>query len=806
MPQDATVVPFGDDGFGCQYQVRKTRKSPVYLYSSPPSKVTIDDVVSNKSKMEPEENDILRDLQGNQIGSVFRLLKSDEKLLGRKLPGYEDVLEVVTYERLDNHQANMPESGRGIKITSKGYCLAQDVKKADAKFVSNKNPIFPNDDLIADVHQNSFGDCFLLASALSVLHRSGPDFIKEMMRQDEDGKCTTVRLYNPRTLVPVYIKVKNSFYYENGLNLIHHKAPWVHMLEKAYVALAHKKNETGDEIISTYPSFQEIYGEGGDPALAMSVLTGRQSYERCINNENDYPWAVDNLNLSISFYLSTMTLFDKLSSDEIDALDQYLGNISAIRMIEISHELHGCQSLEEIENSIDASFNGNDALIKIIKSHLALFKSEDEQIDFIHSLSEFISRFNSMRAESLLSISKVFSSSKEIFDIGKVMSTALHRLDEVIASEEKVDSLESALKHMQLLEDIGISKDLTTKFREYIFQVDQSTANFHDRKSMYVAINGKTGKGIYTKEDKQLYSYIQELFTRTDVQQAVVVSTKKIFPDKNSIGLCSGHAYAVIEAKRNPSNPALCELTLQNPWGYFGRSTDLAQQQFKEANKISLITATDNPVFTIDLADFVKYFKRVSVGEFVAPVIQPELTLPKQSPKESFIKRHWGKLLLGGLIVTSVVVASIFTLGVAPIVAAGVAGIFSALGVALSSTVATVIGMAGISIVSAGMGVLYGIFGGLIKDNLTAKNVIKEEIKPLLSDDKLEVDELPPKRAFSTARIGQALAVTIERSSEPEIISTNDQITQVDAPSKKTTMQYNEVIAELTKPSISPSM
>src|SRR5690606_25903490 len=106
---------------------------------------------------------------------------------------------------------------------------------------------------MSDVAQYRLGDCFFLASIQAILSLpNGSDLIRGMMVRD--GNDTIVRLFHPDTHEPIYIRVNNTTYHrvasrtpkftlfghdfisEIDDQMVNHNAPWVHILEKAYVA------------------------------------------------------------------------------------------------------------------------------------------------------------------------------------------------------------------------------------------------------------------------------------------------------------------------------------------------------------------------------------------------------------------------------------------------------------------------------------------------------------------------------------------------------------------------------------------
>ena len=183
---------------------------------------------------------------------------------------------IITPYKDDPSKTNfyLPESNRDI-ITDKSYQV--EIDKTDEVFSFNsehyqryEKDLFPKVESpsIEEIIQARVPDCFFLAAIQSILnHPDGQSFIRGMMRQNDDG-TTTVRLYDPETLEPQYIRVENSVMVDSFGELNLHKALWIHILEKAFVARGIKDNT---EINA---SMSSIYSGGGYPYIAMRSLTG----------------------------------------------------------------------------------------------------------------------------------------------------------------------------------------------------------------------------------------------------------------------------------------------------------------------------------------------------------------------------------------------------------------------------------------------------------------------------------------------------------------------------------------------------
>jgi hypothetical protein len=133
-----------------------------------------------------------------------------------------------------------------------------------------EDDLFPNKNSPSfdEIIQSRIPDCFLLAVIQSIIALpGGKSFIRGLMRQNEDGS-TTVRLFDPVTLLPEYIRVENSIIIDEGGELNRHKALWIHIIEKAYAARGKRSGKQVDA------SFSSVFSEGGELNIAFRSLLG----------------------------------------------------------------------------------------------------------------------------------------------------------------------------------------------------------------------------------------------------------------------------------------------------------------------------------------------------------------------------------------------------------------------------------------------------------------------------------------------------------------------------------------------------
>ncbi len=137
-----------------------------------------------------------------------------------------------------------------------------------------------------DLKQTRVANCFFLAAINEILnHPDGAAYIQGMMKQNNKDHTTTVRFYDPKTLKPVYVRVRNAILKDRIHQMNGHTALWLHVLENAYVAFKGEISKERDA------SFSTVYSEGGKVTEALSSLTGLKSDFSLV--EQVKPWQFD---------------------------------------------------------------------------------------------------------------------------------------------------------------------------------------------------------------------------------------------------------------------------------------------------------------------------------------------------------------------------------------------------------------------------------------------------------------------------------------------------------------------------------
>jgi hypothetical protein len=147
------------------------------------------------------------------------------------------------------------------------------------KKLKEHDDIFPTQPSKVQIRQRFIGNCFVLAPVLSILaQKKGYEFFLNCMRQLDDG-TTIVRLFDPSLRDPdrnsVYVQVSNSTMVRDGRETIYHDAPWVHILEKAYVAFfGLQRFSYRKKSIHLFPNFES---EQNLTSYAIQILTGHRT-------------------------------------------------------------------------------------------------------------------------------------------------------------------------------------------------------------------------------------------------------------------------------------------------------------------------------------------------------------------------------------------------------------------------------------------------------------------------------------------------------------------------------------------------
>lgn len=700
-PADSRIIYVKDAHFGKRYTVTKK----CYLFSHIPTAAVIEGCKNNKQIELDRHGDTpypatLSLVNGSieVAAAVTGELDSGAEVLARVVPGRQDVLEVAIFVKEASANPEMPESGRELKINQIGYMSAHDLRDAKKEYFKRmpKDVIFPNDDLFKDINQAIFADCFLLSSLLSILQQpGGADYIRSMMQQD--GDTTVVRFFHPRTLQPIYIRIDNTYYHENNKNTVLHRAPWVHMLEKAYTALAFKHADD-DRVAQTFPAFDEIFGKGGKPAVALKILTGHNPVEVTIPAQ-PAPWSEEDIKHVKNIFYVIQPMFSSDYAHDIVGWNSLGVGLEAIReddaLVKRLKEILTNQSEDTTDTLAELeSLNLPIELMNAIKAQLGQL-TEAEFKGYLLSLFHLVNKYQAFRAEQssdlLFSLHELYLFGDYLFNVN-----ANGKEDQLAAMHNKIHSLEDALACVKRLEEdaeslgVMLPAELGKRYREYA--VDPRTQ-----------IDSEMGTA-YSSVSEQIYTRIQQALTVEDGPNKVcVVAATRANSKDMPEGLAPLHAYSVRGVREQDGERYIL---LQNPWGHTGLGYSPANQRAMKQQ---------SPAFAIKLSDFARHFSGVTIGRFTAPV-QPQPMVEKPA---GFMSRHGRKILLAAVVTTCLVVATVVTMGVAGVfTAATVAGALGVLGLSgvVSMPAAIVSGVIGASLIGAALGAIVGLVAGVASD------------------------------------------------------------------------------------------
>lgn len=480
------------------------------------------------------------------------------------------------------------------------------------------------------IHQHKFGDCFLLASILAILNQEGgADYIKSMMIQKEES--TVVKLFDPNEETFVYYEISNSYHQKSGEKSVLHKAPWVHILEKAYVAHAYKKNTPTEhderKFVPTFPAFAEAYGSGGHPDVALTILTGSPATEHMIKSAINIPWEPENLFFCLNLYNKLSPFINKFSKQEILKIDSLLSEISkddnGVKLL-LKYTRGNTDKAEyfTLEEKTESNLF---VLYKIISEKMRSFKQEDCQ-EFMGSFGEYIAAHEDLKKTQDHSIVRALSNVWNMAQLGKYLAQDLMpngNFDDFINSMSANASIRrdaKAPRHELRTRDAYARSTFHTFLRVTPKPPVEITKAFEK----YLMAEGyahrwdsELGTGIYSDESLAVYAEISNHLTSSSQQHAIVASAKfKASPD--SLGLRSQHAYAVMgTTEKQIQGKALKFIIIRNPWGHTGRLYDWTRRE-----DIATESSTENAAtMDIELSDFMRYFYKYTVGHYqVIPV------------------------------------------------------------------------------------------------------------------------------------------------------------------------------------------
>lgn len=264
--------------------------------------------------------------------------------------------------------ASLPESQRDI-VRGESYTFTTTTPSSyfrfDEHYERRVDPLFPDpgSPSLREINQGQIPDCFLLASIQAILnHPNGAAFIRGMMVQNNDG-TTTVRLFDPKTLQPVYKRISTAVIQDRDGSLSGHKALWVHVLESAYATMKTRHDGEVDASISS------VFNEGGFSATATKILTGVSTRSENVGEKAIKPWNVtqfvetDNLELIESTLKTGLNKPIYLSINIDKIAEMYKGCPSSPALDALRVEFDGAIPAEEMTESLTAFKEYKDYLL-----------------------------------------------------------------------------------------------------------------------------------------------------------------------------------------------------------------------------------------------------------------------------------------------------------------------------------------------------------------------------------------------------------------------------------------------------------
>jgi hypothetical protein len=535
-------------------------------------------------------------------------LTKGQKVLARLVPGNSRVMEVATFEEVEEKQENMPESGRKVKLVDQGFVSAASLKRTDQKFSKpyvkhlSEEDIFNSSDLISDVRQNIFGNCFLLSSIIAILNKkNGADYVKSLMRQT-DHHTTIVKLYDPFKRKFIYYEIKNSYYYESRRNTVNHLNLWVHILEKAYIFHAiqqiRNKEDKSLEFKRSYPSVNLMYGAGGRIAAAFEILTGESVTEFDIVNHAEISWDLKNLEYCKMVYLNLIDKHVSMTDDRILQLNQLL---TAILDAPGPKEYFYATSFDfsNNEQNIVKSSENLRLVFSFLRSVMIEQVSEEDKDAFKSWYKLYCMRFE-LICKSSPSILKLLDDDKLILELGKFVAELtdeqVNKLKEIEAMEE-VQGQYSC--YINRLGEFNLPSALMDKFTDCVYK------NPHDTYK-----NSKPGFGLYSLASHTIYSNISDALGQLGSANVLACYTK-ISTDVKNPGLRPNHAYAITGVKQAPHNPSVLLISLYNPWGQLGVAYSMNPEKLYIPQEKR---GEGSAAFDLELSEFIQNFQMYTIG------------------------------------------------------------------------------------------------------------------------------------------------------------------------------------------------
>lgn len=607
------------------------------LYEKPPAQLKnnyVPQSIDNDFDEDLGRYLVVRQTKDNQEENmvISHVFKKNETVLARpfEYPDPNDatkkikhpfLLQVMTFERTVKKSQVPGEEDRtdvGDEVTLKelGYMYKEDLSSKE-KFKREKQNIFPHPPMQSDVVQGAMGDCFLLASINALFVQDslnggsrGRDFILNMMKQCDDGSVI-VRLFHPITLQPIYVRVENALHERRFLKGlisegIYHQAPWVHILEKAYAGLGfiqytkYRKEQNkkyhavissdSDEVAISPGSFLTLFGEGGRPEFAMSILTGEKAtyvpvISNALNNSiiSRYPFAYSEL-LSNDLIGEIGIPIDHVmrAHPELDPRQTPTFHPTE-HDFEVTYEAIRQEYTKKgaLKNSFISPVSWED--FERSQNYQVFAGREDICIEWI----AYLNLLNLYFPDEFQKLIKLW----EIKKTGDYLHANIEDLWQTVTAMEAIRP--------------KIPESVINRFKYYIYG-----SEIKDGQEIY-RFPGPVTSGIYSENEYQLYDQLNTALTNGHL---LTTGTNNDFGKESVAGIVSSHAYTITGVQKKLVNgKILMMVSLRNPWAAFGRTYDFVDDGLGTVKGVG--KKINEGEFDIDIIEFAKYFHDFSIGQ-----------------------------------------------------------------------------------------------------------------------------------------------------------------------------------------------
>lgn len=506
------------------------------------------------------------------------------------------LMQVATFEKKSSNAGEKEEEtrmdlGHDVTITNVGYMYKEDLIPQE-KFKPVNDNIFPHEPSTEDVIQAGMGNCFLLASINAVLsQKDGPDLIKNMMVQQDDG-TVIVRLFDPEKLQPFYVKVDNTEHYmDDDTPAVGHTAPWVHILEQAYTGLGYEiytedkkneyqavhnieplKNQDIESKIGIRPQAFVTTLAGGQAPLAITLLTGERAKKYEFNSMLEgnksatlYPFNSQNTRSIDGLFYSANDLLDSLYQPRSN---KFLTNLTNEK---------GEPDPSKIDPILEAQIPALTKAKDWGDSNLPNILGDD-----LDSWVLYNTKLQILYPDTKRQLSQLISQEDKVVQGAEYAPSNTKEFQDIL----------NELKNLTPPPPDNVMK----KFETYVKDLEDTKT-----------ISGPIGSGQYSENQQKLFT---ELQSQLEQGKVLTASTQDTFIDTKDIGLVSKHEYTITDVfKKEHEGQELLMVQIRNPWQRMG-------VEYKSDSNGGLTPTINEKAaeFALDMNDFYKNFESYTVG------------------------------------------------------------------------------------------------------------------------------------------------------------------------------------------------